>query len=226
MKKQAAQKQVLTGSWQHLSLSIKLIRQYLEPIIFIALLPALTLQLGIFLGPKFGSLGQIVYFIGALWLLVSVPALVRLELRAVRHESVNTAELYRQGLKFLLRIIGVGILTSLLIFFGCLLFIIPGLICMRRYALAPYYVVDKNMGILAAMKQSAADSKPASGYIWGSIGVLFVVNIFSALAGLTFSFMPGVPVIVTSLISLGGIFLLAFRYVEITQKHPATSSSS
>jgi hypothetical protein len=74
------------------------------------------------------------------------------------------------------RLIGLYIVTGLIIFVGFILLIIPGLIMLRRYFLAPYVMMDKNCGIREAMDRSAAISKPHSGYIWGIIGVTILIS--------------------------------------------------
>jgi len=62
-----------------------------------------------------------------------------------------------------------------------LLLIVPGVIAIRRYFLAPYLMLDKDLSIREAMKQSAALSKPYSGSIWGIIGVIVLLSLPSII---------------------------------------------
>lgn len=216
----------LTRSWIHFRDSILLVRQYVEPVILIGLLPTLLFQLGTFLAPTRAALGGGICVAAALWLLFSMPALVCLELRAARHEPAPTAELYRQGLPFLVRIVVVTALTGIIAAVGFILLIVPGLIFIRRYILAPYYIVDKNMSVLNAMRESAKESKPVARYVWGSIGVLVATSILAALIGITFSSPPGVGQILTSIVSLLSLFVLPLRYIEVRRAHKVRPSSA
>jgi uncharacterized membrane protein len=106
-----------------------------------------------------------------------------------------------------LRLLGLNILVGLMIVVGLFLFIVPGLIVLRRYYLSQYYLIDKDLSISDALKQSADMSKPFSGAIWGLIGVTFLLGLSGAI-----------PVI-GSLISviLGILYSVApaLRYQEI-----------
>src|SRR6185436_11176005 len=88
----------------------------------------------------------------------------------------NFSGLWDGTKKFGPRLIGLGIIVGLMLLGGFLLFIIPGLIVLRRYYLSPYYLVDKDLTIGEAMKQSAADSKKYSQYIWSVIGVSVLLS--------------------------------------------------
>src|SRR6185295_10606488 len=79
--------------------------------------------------------------------------------------------------KFGPRLLGLGIVVGLMLIGGFLLLVIPGLIVLRRYYLSPYYLVDKDLTIGEAMKQSAADSKPNSQAIWAVIGVSVLLSL-------------------------------------------------
>lgn len=79
------------------------------------------------------------------------------------------------------RLIGLYIVTGLVIFVGLILLIVPGLIMIRRYYLAPYVIINKNCGIREAMDRSAAISKPHSGYVWGVIGVTILIGLIGVI---------------------------------------------
>lgn len=82
------------------------------------------------------------------------------------------------------KMIGLGVVISMVIILGLIAFIIPGIIFIRRYVLSPYVMADKEVGIFESMKRSAELSKPYSGAVWGVIGVsilLSLVSIFGAV---------------------------------------------
>lgn len=73
--------------------------------------------------------------------------------------------------------VGLYIVVGLYILVGLILFIVPGVIFLRRYFLSPYVMLDKKAGIKEAMARSAAISKPYSGSIWGIIGVIVLFEL-------------------------------------------------
>jgi hypothetical protein len=97
------------------------------------------------------------------------------ELEVSEDKKPSLRPLFDVAKKYWLRIAGLSIVTALLFVGGLILFIVPGLIVIRRYFLASYYLIDKDLSIGEAMRQSAADSKQAAGSIWGVIGVSFLL---------------------------------------------------
>lgn len=74
-------------------------------------------------------------------------------LKAARGEKVETRDLF-QPFNNWLNVIGAGILSGVIIGFGFLLLIIPGIIFACKLALVPYLVMDKNLDPVAAIKTS------------------------------------------------------------------------
>ena len=93
------------------------------------------------------------------------------------HKALDFRELWQAVRKMGWRLIGLYLLVTLYVVVGFILLIIPGLIMLRRYYLAPYVMIDKNCGIKEAMERSAAISKPYSGSIWGIIGVMILIGL-------------------------------------------------
>lgn len=79
------------------------------------------------------------------------------------------------------RMLGLYLLIGLYVVVGLILFIVPGLIMLRRYFLAPYVMLDQKTGIKESMEKSAAMSKPYSGYVWGVIGVMFLIGLLNVI---------------------------------------------
>lgn len=130
-----------------------------------------------------------------------------LELQVAQNKTPNMGELWQTAKHYFWRLLGLGILVGVFIIGGLILFIVPGLFALRRYFLSPYYLVDKDLTISEAMKQSAAESKEFSGSIWGVLGVALLMGLF------------GIVPIVGSIISLvlGALYSVApaLRYLEI-----------
>lgn len=79
------------------------------------------------------------------------------------------------------RLFGLYIAMGLIIIIGFVLLIVPGLIFIRRYLFAPYVMIDKNLGVKAALAESAALSKLNTGSVWGVIGVMFLIGLLNIL---------------------------------------------
>ena len=92
------------------------------------------------------------------------------------------------------RMVGLYIVVGLYIIVGLILFIIPGLILLRRYFLAPFVMLDKKpRSITEAMDISARMSKPHSSSIWSVIGVSLFFGLLSLvpIIGWLVSFLLG-----------------------------------
>lgn len=215
-----------TSSWNHLQISIQLIRDNLEPIIILSLLPSLLAQLGSALVTRHNGTGYLLVLAGGVWTLVNMPAVVALQLRVAQKKATTTSEAYAVGFHYIWQVLGVLLLTGVIILLGLICFIVPGLMLLRRYALAPYYVVDKKMDVPQAMRQSWHDSNHAAGYLWGTIGVTLVVSAVASVLGMLFGFIPGATAIVTSILSLAAFFLLPLRYIEVSRHAKSARASS
>lgn len=108
--------------------------------------------------------------------LVVSPALPYVQLMSVKGKQVSIEEAIRAGLGKFWRFYGLSLLTGLIVVAGFLLFVVPGLFMFRRYILAPYYLFDRDLGVMDAMKLSAKDSKRFSGAVWGLLGVIFLIG--------------------------------------------------
>ncbi|MDQ5886479.1 MAG: hypothetical protein QG628_876 [Patescibacteria group bacterium] len=109
---------------------------------------------------------------------------IKLQLSVAQGKKPTMKALWEFARDNTFKLIGLGIILSVVITVGLIAFIIPGLIFIRRYVLSPYVLADKKIGILESMKQSAELSKPYSGAIWGVIGVsilLSLVSVFGAV---------------------------------------------
>ncbi|HET9850652.1 MAG TPA: hypothetical protein VFP35_03460 [Candidatus Saccharimonadales bacterium] len=103
------------------------------------------------------------------------------QLDSAEGKSPHFGRLWQTAEELGWRMVGLYILITLYVLVGLILLIIPGLIMLRRYYLAPYVLLDKKCGIKEAMEESARISKPYSGYIWGVIGVMFLISLLNVI---------------------------------------------
>ena len=129
------------------------------------------------------------------------------QLRGAQGQKLSLGGVWDEGRPYVLRLFGLSLLTGLFVAAGFILLIIPGIIILRRYFLAPYILVDQKLGIIDSMKASAELSKPYSWSVYGVLGVTLLI----AFTGI-------VPIIGTLVSVLGGIVYSvapALRYVEL-----------
>lgn len=129
------------------------------------------------------------------------------ELEGAKGKTLKLGHIFELAKKCWARLFEFYLLYFLMIFGGLILLIVPGLIVLRRYALAPYIIVDKDVSVSEAMKESATMTKPYSSYIWSIFGVGVLIGLI------------GVVPIFGALISfvLGTLYTVAFalRYQEL-----------
>jgi hypothetical protein len=113
---------------------------------------------------------------GVIYTILSYAPLTYTYLKTAAGNEVGLREAVTKGLPFLLRLIGLNILIALMVIGGFILFIIPGFIVLRRYYLAPYYLIDRKVTISQALSQSARESKQFSWSIYAIFGIYFLVS--------------------------------------------------
>lgn len=215
--------EVMTPSWELVSKSFKLVQQNIEQIIFLFLLPALTYTLGfILLDTTKGlhhlttrqTIGLIIVIIGCVWSLINLAPSLYFRVRTLtQKQPVSTKQAYKEGLPLFFRILATQIAVGILVLVGFVLLIVPGVIALRRYYLASYYLVDKNLSISEALKMSSEQTKPYRGYVWGTLGVQLVF----AIGGSVLAPIPVVGIVLGSLVGYICLFLDSLRYRELVK---------
>ncbi len=206
--------------------SIRLVRENIWPVFYLSFLPGLVAVVGMVLASDItegrqtaasldgrAALGLVLVVVGSLWSLVTYPGLLLLQTKAVAGEHPTATDCFKQGLPRLLPFIFMSIMAVSLMILGLLALIIPGLILVRGFCLAPYYVIDQKLSPVEALRKSYADSKPNAGYIWGVIGVGLLFGIVSSALG----YIPVIGYVVGMVVGLVYLFAPAFRYGEITK---------
>jgi hypothetical protein len=214
-----------TSSWRLIVPSIRLWYANYNTSIVLFVLPMMVMLLGSLISSDGRSdtrtlLGLGVSLGGFLWNMINVPTSYYLQVQAINGRTPGVRQTYRNGLRLIPRLAGLGALVTALTIGGLLLLIVPGIIIIRRYLLSPYYMIDENLGIREAMRRSAEDSKPVSMYIWGVFALyifvyIFLLYLFTAISPTLFS------VAAASLLSNLYAFAPALRYKEVGQRKTA-----
>lgn len=118
--------------------------------------------------------------IAAITVVVSIVVQIMIviaELQVSAGKKPTISELWEVTKKYGLRLIGLGIVVGLMFVGGLILLIVPAFFVLRRYFLSPYYLIDRDLSISEAMRQSALDSKPYASEIWSVIGVTVLLSL-------------------------------------------------
>jgi uncharacterized membrane protein len=159
----------------------------------------------------FAGTFSLVMLLGVVLALIIAPGMFYLQLQSARGKRTEAIEAIKVGLKYFWKFIGLSILTGLLVVGGLILFIVPGIIMIRRYFLSPFYLIDKDLKIGEAMRKSAEDSKPVSGSIYGVLGVTILFAIAAGVLG----YIPVIGAVAGAVIQLVYYCAPALRYDEV-----------
>ncbi len=116
----------------------------------------------------------------------------------------------REGLRYFWRLFGLLLISGLIVIVGFMLLIVPGIFALQRLLLAPYILVDKNIGIKEAIRESFRFGRKFSGAVWGVLGVLLLINLISLV--------PFIGWLVSSVLGIMYLCAPAIRYLQIRSR--------
>jgi hypothetical protein len=131
------------------------------------------------------------------------------QLKAAEGRRLDFQDLWAVVKQMGWRLLGLYIVTVIIVVVGLFLLIVPGLIFLRRYYLAPYVMIDKNLSIGDALNKSAELSKRNTGAVWGLFGVMLLIGLIGIVP-----FIGGLVSFV-----LGSLYSVApaLRYQQLKQ---------
>lgn len=128
-------------------------------------------------------------------------------LAGVRGQKLSIGDALSKAFPYWLKMIGLLILVGLSLVLSFILFVIPFFFVLPRLALAHYYLVDKDMGVMDAYKASWDATKGSAGKVWGIIGATFLM----ALLMIT---IIGIPFSIYFLIMYSGAYAVFYEYLN------------
>lgn len=153
---------------------------------------AVSLLLEALFGKQFAdSFGQVISYGVSIYFTV---ALTYAYLSSARRKKLDLAAVFAPVPPLYWRMFLLNLLVMLAVIGGLLLLIVPGIIIGLRLSLAPYYLVDKNLGVMEAYKASWHATNGHLGKLWGMLGVgllmvLPVITIVGIVATIYLIFM-------------------------------------
>ncbi len=121
--------------------------------------------------------------LASLWFQASM---VMAFLSGIRAKRVSINDALQTGGTFFVKFLLQSLLMGLIAIVSFLLLIVPAFIILPRLALAQYYLLDKNMGVVDSLKASWEATRGHVGKVWG----IFGVNILIGLLFITFIGIP------------------------------------
>lgn len=134
-----------------------------------------------------------------------------LEVRASKGQKPSFNELLEGGKKYWLRIFGVSVLSALIVLVGLILLIIPGIIAIGRVAMAPFHMVDKDLGVMDSLKASNEMGKKNFGAVWAAVLLLIGISIIAGIL----SIIPLIGALIATAITIALSLILPLRYLEL-----------
>lgn len=126
---------------------------------------------------------------GIILSIVLTVGIIKLALIQIDGQKTELEELftnYKKAWHYFLA----SLLVGLIVFAGFILLIVPGIIWALKYQFVPYLIVDKNLGILEAMRES---SRITTGFKWR----LFLFNLLTGLINMAGMLALGVGLLLT-----------------------------
>jgi len=174
----------LPGAWDLLNPSIDVLKRCFLPILTLAAAPVVVTILAyalIFANVRgnapasFGLVGVVLLIVALAGAALVTPAAYIASLQAARGHKPNAGEVFRAGRPLVWRFVGLSIVLGFIYILSILALIVPFFFMMKRYFLAPYYLIDRNLSIGDALKRSAEAAKRPKA-IWGVLGVTWLFS--------------------------------------------------
>lgn len=128
-----------------------------------------------------------------IWAVILLAAFTKYALQTSKGQEISFKQALGVGYQKSLGYVGLMILTTAIVLGGLVLFIIPGLIFMYWFLLAPYIYMDQDVSITEALRQSKKIAKAQPAEIVGvmSLGIALsmgsIIPVFGFLYSIIFN---------------------------------------
>lgn len=156
----------------------------------------------------FGSIVVLAILLVSIYLF-AMSTILEVESTAKKQPSVG--HLFEKAKKYWLKLFAVMIVTGIIIIAGFFLLIIPGVIALGRLIMAPYFLVDKNMGIIESIKASNEMGKKHFWEVLAAVGVMLLVAIATGILGI----IPVIGSVLGTLIAIAFSLVVPLRYQQL-----------
>jgi uncharacterized membrane protein len=163
-------------------------------------------------GDKNPLIVLVMSLIGLITLLIGSVGLIRVACKIVSQESIAFADMF-SVMPRVFSYLGATILFVIAFYIGLFLLVVPGVIIAIKLQFYPYFIADRNMGPIAALKASWAVTKDVKLRLFLLYLVFGVVNTVGMLA-LIIGLLPAAMVVMIA---------QAFVYRRLAETTPETA---
>lgn len=128
-------------------------------------------------------------------------------LGGVSGNKIEVGDSFSAGVKYFVNMLLLQILTAIALFISIIAFIIPFFFVFPRLVLSNYFLVDKNMGPVDALKASWDATKGHVGKVYGIVGA----SIAMALLVIT---IIGIPFAIYFLFMYSAVLAVLYLYIQ------------
>ena len=123
----------------------------------------------------------ILFVSGIILSFLTAPTLALTQLRSAEGVAISPRQAYRSASPFFLRWMGLTILLAIIYIAAIACFVVPFFFMLRRYVLAPFYLLGRNSSIGDAMRASASESRYHSRAVWELVFIQALLSLCSAV---------------------------------------------
>ncbi len=170
---------LISAAWERFKEKFGLL--ILAMLVFVGIVVGISL-VGVLLSEVHEVLTVIFILFAIISSLIMAPGLTKLYLNILDHKDPKIADLFSQA-KRAWPYFAVKFLYGLIVMGGLILFVIPGIYWALEFSLAPWLVVDKNMKVMDAFRESA---RLTNGYKWDILAFYKVVSMIMGVGAILF----------------------------------------
>lgn len=134
-----------------------------------------------------------------------------LEVESTTGKKPSLGHLFEKAKGYWLRILGLMILSAIIIIAGFALLIVPGFIAFVLLIMAPFYMVDKNLGIIDSIKASFEMGKKHFWKVAAAILLTFII----AFGTVILDRIPLVGGLLGVIITIAFSLIIPLRYQQL-----------
>lgn len=175
----------------------------------ICLVPSITAEL---LAKKAPILSIVINIAGIVLSIVIQMGLIRISLRFCNNEKGEFADLFSCFPLFFKYLAG-SILYTLITWVGIILLIIPGIIWAIKFQFFHYFIVDKGVGPIEALRRSSKITKGAKWDLFLFDILLMLVNLLGAIC-LLIGLFATIP---TTMVAMAFVYRKLLAQIEVAQ---------
>ncbi len=164
-------------------------------------------------GMLYGALSIVLQILDALFRVMVTMGLIEISIAFFHGHKAELGDLFHTKLKTLFNYFLVSTLSGLIVLGGLLLLIVPGIVWGLRFQFASYFILDKDMGPIQALKASWAATK---GEVWDLFKLAIIVGLVNLLGLLAL----GVGIFVSAPVSLLAMAFVYRKLADLPQTAP------